>query len=341
VDALQRLLILGLVALFGAVVALPAHARCQIRNVAAIPVETEGSQLLTRGAIDGHPVRVLIDTGSSFSFIWRSAAERLGLRLIGAPRMRLFGLGGESRVDATFVEELQVGAFTVKGSRLPVAGDVPSRVDFIFGEDFLSRGSVEFDLRHGAIRTMETSGCTPAELPYWAQTYSSADLIASPRDAQAIRVNVVLNGHTVRAQIDSGSSVSFLNKAVADSVGVHYLSTNAAVVGIGPHSLQTWIAEVESFKLGDESINNTQLRIAQLGKYQTTRWIGSRIPVAAGTAPSMLLGVDFLRAHRVLIDNATRKMVFTYDGGPVFQISEPAKPDEPSSDTAGSDRARN
>jgi predicted aspartyl protease len=340
VDALQRLLILSLVAVFGALVALPAHARCQIRNVAAIPVEIERNQLLTQGAIDGHPVRVLIDTGSYLSFIWRSAAERLGLRLIGAPRMRLFGLGGESPVDATFVQELQVGAFTVKGSRLPVAGDVPSRVDFIFGQDFLSRSSVEFDLRHGVVRTMETSGCTPAELPYWAQTYSMADLIASPRDVQAIRVNVVLNGHAVRAQIDSGSSVSLLTKSVADSVGVHYLSTNAEVVGIGSRSLQTWIADVQSFKLGDESIDNTQLQVAQLGKYQTRERIGSRIPVAAGTAPDMLLGMDFLRTHRVLIDNATRKMVFTYEGGPVFQISKPAESNEPS-DTAGSDLARN
>jgi predicted aspartyl protease len=341
VDAQQRFLILSLVAVFAAMVALPAHARCQIENVAAIPVETERNQLLTRGAIDGHPVRVLIDTGSYLSFIWRSAAERLGLRLIGAPRLRLFGLGGESRVDATFVEELQVGALTVKGSRLPVAGDVPSRVDFIFGEDFLSRGSVEFDLRHSVIRTMDTSGCTPAELPYWARIYSMADLIASPRDAQAIRVNVVLNGHAVRAQIDSGSSVSFLSKSVADSVGVHYLSTNAEVVGIGPRSLQTWIAEVQSFKLGDESINNTQLRVAQLGKYQTKERIGSRIPVAAGIEPDMLLGMDFLWAHRVLIDNVTRKMVFTYEGGPVFQISKPAVSNEPSSGAAGSDLARN
>jgi hypothetical protein len=335
VDWLLRLLILNLIAVFTAVVALPAHARCQIRNVAAIPVETESHQLLTRGAIDGHPVRVLIDTGSYISFIWRSAAGRLGLRLIGAPRIRLFGLGGESRVDTAFVEELRVEAFTVKGLRLPVAGDVSSGVDFIFGEDFLSRGSVEFDLRHGLVRTMETSGCTPAELPYWAQTYSMADLIASPRDAQAIRVNVVLNGHAVRAQIDSGSSVSLLTKSVADSVGVHYLGANAEVVGIGRRSLQTWIADVQSFKLGDETINNTQLRVAQLGKYQTMERIGSRIPVAAGTEPSMLLGMDFLRAHRVLIDNATRKIVFTYEGGPVFQIGNPAESNEASSDTAG------
>jgi hypothetical protein len=55
----------------------------------------------------------------------------------------------------------------------------------------------------------------------------------------------------------------------------------------------------------------------------------------------MLLGMDFLRAHRVLIDNATRKMVFTYEGGPVFQISKPAESNEASSGTAGSDLARN
>jgi predicted aspartyl protease len=313
---------LSVAAIFVTVVAPPAHARCHVANVAAIPIAIDNNQLLARGAIDAHPVRVLIDTGSSMSLIWRSAAERLGLRLIGAPRRRLFGLGGESRVDATFVEELRVATFTVKRLRIPVAGDRPSSVDFILGEDYLSRDSVEFDVRHGSVRTMQTTGCTPAELPYWTKTYSMADLIASPRDAQAIRVNVVLNGHAVRALIDSGSSVSLIAKSVADSVGVHYVSTGAEVVGIGKRSLQIWIADVQSFKLGDESINNTQLRVAQLGKYQTMVRIGSRIPVAAVPEPGMLLGMDFLRSHRILVDNATRKMVFTYEGGPVFQISD-------------------
>jgi len=30
--------------------------------------------------------------------------------------------------------------------------------------------------------------------------------------------------------------------------------------------------------------------------------------------------MDFLRSHCILVNNATRKMVFTYEGGPVFQI---------------------
>jgi hypothetical protein len=55
----------------------------------------------------------------------------------------------------------------------------------------------------------------------------------------------------------------------------------------------------------------------------------------------MLLGMDFLRAHRVLIDNATRKMVFTYEGGPVFQISKPVESNAASSDIAGPVSAAN
>jgi hypothetical protein len=180
---------------------------------------------------------------------------------------------------------------------------------------------------------MRPTGCSTNELPYWARTYSMADLIASPQEAQAIRVKVLLNGQVVRAQIDSGSTLSILSKSVGDHVGVSYVGAGAELVGIGGGSLVTWVAKVQTFTLGDESINNTQLRVAELGKHQTTQKLGSRIPVAAVPEPSMLLGTDFLRAHRVLIDNSTRKMVFTYEGGPVFLIGKPAAPNVPASGT--------
>jgi len=34
----------------------------------------------------------------------------------------------------------------------------------------------------------------------------------------------------------------------------------------------------------------------------------------------MLLGADFLRAHRVLVSHSQRKMYFTHLGGPVFIV---------------------
>jgi predicted aspartyl protease len=322
----MRLLVWSLAAAFATMATAPAYASCQIENITEIPVDFANSRLLAKGVIDGHAVRVLLDTGANMSLIWRPAAERLGLRLVtGAKGARMYGLGGESRVDGAFVGELRVASLTLKDLRLPVAGDLPSGLDFILAEDYLSRTSVEFDLQHHAVRTLDTVGCTTEQLPYWARTYSMADLIASPRDALAIRVDVLINGHVVRAQIDSGASLSVVSKSMADRIGAHYVSTGVELAGIGRGSLEMWIADVQTFTLGDETIHNTQLRVAQLGKLGTTQRIGSRIPVAAVSGPDMLLGLDFLRAHRVLIDNTTRKMVFTYEGGPVFQINNPAE----------------
>jgi hypothetical protein len=82
------------------------------------------------------------------------------------------------------------------------------------------------------------------------------------------------------------------------------------------------VGTFQSFTLGDETINNVQLRVAQLGRNVKTESLGSRLPGAAMSGPEMLLGADFLQAHRVLLDNSTRKIVFTYEGGPIFQTSE-------------------
>jgi hypothetical protein len=39
----------------------------------------------------------------------------------------------------------------------------------------------------------------------------------------------------------------------------------------------------------------------------------------------MLLGADFLRAHRTLVAHSQQRLYFTYVGGPVF-LAEPAAP---------------
>jgi hypothetical protein len=280
---------------------------------------------------------VLIDTGASLSMLWKPAIDRLGLRLINGPRGSVYGLGGESHLYSAFVEEFQVASFAGRNRRFPVAGDVPTGIDFILAEDQLSQPAVvEFDLRHQAIRTMEPSGCTLEQLPYWTKTYSMADLVASPRNAQAMWVDVLLNGHSVRAQIDSGSSISIVSKSVADSAGLHYVNNADQIVGIGPGSLETWLADVQTFTVGDETIKSTQLRVAQMGKYRTRVRLGSRIPVAVAGEPEMLLGLDFLRAHHVLVDNSSHKILFTYEGGPVF---ETAGPPESNTDPGGATRS--
>jgi hypothetical protein len=49
---------------------------------------------------------------------------------------------------------------------------------------------------------------------------------------------------------------------------------------------------------------------------------GSRLQRQVGLHP-MLLGADFLLAHRVLVAHSQRRIYFTYAGGPMFQSSRP------------------
>jgi len=312
----------------GAVLALllspnPALANCQIDQVAEIPIEFVANQVIASGEVNGQSVRVLVDTGSGQSVIWRPAASRLGLLLGSAPGgAHLYGIGGESRLETTVIKELHFGAFVVKDLRIPVAGDLQSGFELLLGDEFWSVTSLEFDIKHRVLRMLSPKGCRVGELAYWAKTYSMADLIASPRDARKIEVEVRLNGRALRAQIDSGAARSVVSKSQADAMGVSYQSTGTHVVGLGTRSLESWVGTFQNFSIGDEVINNVQLRIAQLDKNMKTEKLGSRLPVAAVTGPEMLLGADFLQAHRVLIDNSSRKIVFTYEGGPVFMTSD-------------------
>jgi predicted aspartyl protease len=314
--------------LFGAALSLlscpkPALANCQIDQMAEIPVEFVSNQVLANGEINGQPVRVLIDTGSAQSVIWRPAAARLGLQLGSGPGgAHLYGIGGESRLETTVIKELHFGAFVVKDLRIPVAGDRQTDFELLLGDEFWSVASLEFDIKHHALRMLNPKGCRIGELAYWAKTYSMADLIASPRDARKIEVEVRLNGRALRALVDSGAARSVVSKSVADGMGLSYQSTGTHMVGLGTRALESWVGTFQNFSIGDEVINNVQLRIAQLDKNMKTEKLGSRLPVAAVNGPEMLLGADFLQAHRVLIDNSSRKVVFTYEGGPVFMTSE-------------------
>ena len=324
VDAAWRVIRVSATALGVTTLTQPALAHCQIGQVAEIPVETARNVPLARAEINGQPVSVLIDTGASQSLILRATAERLGLHLTAGPKARLYGVGGESQLDTTVIKELRLEKFTARDLRIPVAGDAKANVEMVLGEDFWSVTSLELDLKHRVVRMMEPKDCKTDELPYWTKTYSMADLLASPLDARRVQVNVLLNGHAARALIDSGASFSLVSKGVADQAGASYQGTSAEIVGIGGKSLESRVGRFQTFTIGDETINNVQVLIAQLDKNTTTQQVGSRIPVAAVTAPDMYLGADFLLAHRVFIDNSTRKMVFTYEGGPVFQTPKPS-----------------
>ena len=140
---------------------------------------------------------------------------------------------------------------------------------------------------------------------------------------------VKINGQSARAQLDSGASSSVVELDLASRLGLTPQSPGVVPggcsFGLGKHPVESWTGQFESFAIGNERIRNPRLRFADLWKDVTYTQTGSRVPKKLEGLPSMLLGADFLRSHRVLIAHSQRKIYFTYAGGTVFPAT-PAKP---------------
>ena len=305
-----------------------AFADCQIQQVAELKVQMKANVPIAEGQINGHAVKVLVDSGGH-TLIVEPKARELGLTLKEFPQFSLFGVSGKEKIYRTDIDQLQIGTFQAKNFRLAVVGADKwmrgSDIGLILGEDFLSNFVTEFDLAHGAIRLLQAPKCRSEQMIYWNQPYSLAHLSAPSGLDPHINVEVKVNGRQVLGMLDSGSSVSSMTRSAAAQVG----ATTGA--NGGP------IATVDSLSIGDETVRNVKLRTGDLFSNDKVSSTGSNVPQHLDT-PSLIIGGDFLLSHRVLVRYKERELLFTYNGGPIFQAigaasptgSEAAKPSDPS-----------
>jgi gag-polyprotein putative aspartyl protease len=119
-----------------------ASGACRILKLAELQVSLIRNRPLIEGQINGHVVKILVDTGSTLSFVWEEQAKELGLRINAVPNASVFGADGEARFRATVIEEIRFGPFTDKNLQLAVVGSQQGRrhrnAALVLGEDFFS-----------------------------------------------------------------------------------------------------------------------------------------------------------------------------------------------------------
>jgi predicted aspartyl protease len=326
-----------LVALFALASALigsaaVAASSCKMVKVAEWPTRPGGGVPLVEGAINGKKIGIMLDTGSN-TFLLRSSADRLGVTRQTARGPRVFGIGGETYIEAANIDEFSIGQIVQKNWRVMVAGEgsFGDRIDVILGEDFFDKFDVEFDLPHNAVRLFQPKDCEGVSLAYWTtQGVGAVDIEPSYNAGRQILLTVQVNGQPMQANLDSGSSTSVMDKSMAERIGITPDSPGVVLGGkyggLGGKTVDFWVGPLRSFAIGDEAISDTTIRFADLWKDAKDTPIGSILPRKIDLTPALLLGADFLRAHRVLVAQSQHRLYFTYEGGPVFQPRRPGEP---------------
>jgi tetratricopeptide (TPR) repeat protein/predicted aspartyl protease len=226
--------------------------------------------------------------------------------------MMMSGIGGSSTISVTTVKEFKIAGFPVPNVEFIVGGPDMGKAGLL-GYNILRVGDVEYDLANGAIRIWRSKDCGGANLAYWANADTSPVSVINIDEMSTGQPHILaqasVNGARIRVLFDTGATTSMLAVHAAARSGIYPDSPGAmkggTAAGIGMQIRESWIAPFASFKIGDEEVTNTHLRIGQLV-----------IPDS-----DMLLGADFFLSHRIYVASRQNKLFFTYNGGHVFDLS--------------------
>jgi tetratricopeptide (TPR) repeat protein/predicted aspartyl protease len=312
-------------------------AACGLIKLAELPVTMNNLQPQVPAKINGADVMFLADTGAFYSLITPANAAQLRLSRHSAPfNISIRGVGGETGVSVTTVT-LGLAGQSLPGADFMVGGGEtgPGSIGAL-GENILGLADGEYDLANGVIRLLRPQNCHDSALAYWDRTgtYSVVSLQA-PSGSLWLRGGLTpvgvgeayVNGAKIRVIFDTGASVSILSLRAAERAGVTPNSPGVVDAGFtsgeGRNLRSTWIAPFDSFKVGQEEIKNTRLRIGDIHLDDV----------------DMLLGADFFLSHHVYFANSQHKIYFTYNGGPVFNLTQTAAAQPAAAQTAASSAA--
>ena len=317
-----------------------AQAACKLLKVGDIPVTLRGVPVAPV-ALDGHPAQLIVDTGAYSSLLWREAVAAFNIRRLGLSGGRVAGAGGTDQTELVSVRDFALEDYVVHDLRfLAVSGAgaqqfAAGSVAGLLGEDFLSSMDVEFDLAAGRVRLFQPQGCNGDQVVYWAPAYFMVELAAAPSGTRWLQAHVSLNGRDVVAVFDTGASVSTVMTHAARRAGIAADGPGQAMHGVGPQSVQMSVARFSALTIGQETIRNPFLAIADVFGAQREVQLGSYIKRSSFTEPDMILGADFFAAHRIYIARSQGRMYFTYLGSPLFQPPAAAASPGPASDPGG------
>jgi tetratricopeptide (TPR) repeat protein/predicted aspartyl protease len=298
---------------------------CQLKDYGTLSVEMIGGQATTIVKIDGNNTRLALDTGAFYNIMSSANALSLGLKLRPAPfGFRVNGIGGSAVVQFAHVKEFGILDTTLNNIDFIVGGTDAGYG--LLGANLLDFADLEIDLAHGKLTLFKADHCNKASLAYWSKNgnYNVADI--KPAGNQIDRrtfLSVTINGKQVRAVLDSGAFATVLSRSAAERVGIDLdgpdVKAGNSSFGVGAKSVKTWTVSIDSFSVGTETIQHSQMQVidGRIGDGDT----------------DMLLGVDFLLAHHMFIANSQKKAYFTYNGGRVFTLAE-APSDSDTSDAS-------
>lgn len=299
----------------------PAAARqCPITVEAQLPIREVGRRFVTTVSINGHPMSMLIDTGTSMSTLTPHAAEMLRLPYDQKRIGIVNGIGGRLEPQHLMIASLiQLGTQNWADVRL-VAANVfgpddldPDAPSGSIGADLLSRYNVMLDFPNQTMTLYSLCDGPFAPATGVVQTLELEQPSTNSLRA-LLMIPVRLNGHPVHALIDTGSSRTSATRDAAISSGVDGATLEqeraATIGGAKGVRVNGHVHVFETIQIGSATYPRGPVLVQD----------------ASTPGVDMLLGMDFLKSRKVWISYATRTVSLEGRTAPRISVSRDGLP---------------
>jgi tetratricopeptide (TPR) repeat protein len=290
---------------------------CKLMVYGELPVTMEGLQPVVVAKMNGVDARFVVDSGAFYSMLSPATVVQFKLPRRFAPTgYYIEGVGGATIPEIATAQTFALGSYSVHDFAFLVAGNgIGGAAVGLIGQNVMRLTDVEFDFANGVLRLVRAQNCR-GPLAYWAKSgsFGTVDIAAPTPRSPSPTGHVLVNGVDMRVEFDTGASTSVLALAAAKRAGITPSSPDVkaagSMYGIGHNTVRAWIAPIASFKIDNEEIEHTKMLIGDID-----------LPDI-----DMLIGADFFLSHRVFVANDQRKLYFTYNGGPVFDLQGSRRP---------------
>ncbi|WP_018980511.1 retroviral-like aspartic protease family protein [Saccharibacter floricola] len=274
-----------------------AAPSCRMEQAATLPLSDADHTVSSPAHIDGHPVSLMVDTGSEGSLLTPEALVRFHLHTDPDHHTAILGPDAHPHlVPNVLVQQLALGnvhreAITVPMGALPPFPTVQPPLLGLIGMDLLGQYDLELDLAHHrmALWTVQVGSTLCQHPPLWSHLWLN---LPAQRYHGRFLVPFTLDNHPGLALIDSGS-----RSTVVSTYFAHQLGITDAQLAHDPGG------EIAGLGLKEHSYHWHQFHLLRIG---TEDWTTPTLTVApVHDHADILLGAEWFQTHRLWLSAAT------------------------------------
>lgn len=276
-----------------------------------LPIQYGGAAMVPAvpASINGVATLAIVSLSSADTTLNKATLEKIGVRVVNSHSI-VQGVGGSASEYHAKVDAIAVGQAKGKG-RFQVFDGNSVEYGISLGTNYLLRLDLELSLAEKMIRFIIPENCGKSHLAYWSkQAISIPFEVYSDRDLRPI-FTIKVDGKEMRAMLATSHETSTIDVHAATRLPGKSAATfggqgTSRAIGLSKDTLPVWESDFKLIEIGDERITNSKLNVMSLN----------------GIGVDVVLGLDFIRSHRILISMSQRRLYMTYTGGSVFSTKD-------------------